>query len=86
VGSCCPDWSTSGGEDRWSTPLFSLYHWRSPWQILARIIGITPTIYAVRWTKNFYLGMAVHCALNLLGVVLVTNLRPTTGRQRRRRD
>jgi len=33
-----------------------------------------PTIYAVRWKKNIYLGMAVHCTLNLLGLVLVTNL------------
>jgi len=57
-----------------NTTLFSLYHWWSPWQILARILGLTPTIYAVHWKKNIYLGMAVHCALNLLGVAIVTNL------------
>ena len=57
-----------------NSTLFSLYHWWSPWQILARILAITPMIYAVRWKKNVYLGMVVHCALNLLGVVLVTNL------------
>ena len=51
--------------------LFSLYHFWSPWQLLARILGFAPTVYAVRWTRNVYLGMVVHCSLNTLGVVLL---------------
>lgn len=51
--------------------LFSIYHFWSPWQVLARVLGIGPTVYAVRRTRNVYLGMVVHCFLNTLGVVLV---------------
>jgi membrane protease YdiL (CAAX protease family) len=50
--------------------LFSIYHLWSPWQIVARIAGIGPMVYAVRWKRNVYLGMAVHCALNTLAVAL----------------
>jgi membrane protease YdiL (CAAX protease family) len=51
--------------------LFSLYHFWSPWQLVARIIGLAPTVYAVRARRNIYLGMAVHCSLNTIGVLLV---------------
>jgi membrane protease YdiL (CAAX protease family) len=51
--------------------LFSLYHFWSPWQIVARILGFGPTVYAVRWKRNVYLGMVVHCSLNSLAVLLV---------------
>ena len=51
--------------------LFSLYHLWSPWQLFARIVGLAPTIYAVRRTRSVYLGMVVHCTLNTLGVLLV---------------
>lgn len=54
--------------------LFSLYHFWSPWQFLARILGIGPMVYAVRSRRNIYLGMAVHCTLNTLGVLLVAGL------------
>ena len=54
--------------------LFSLYHFWSPWQVLGRILALGPTVYAVRWKKNIYLGMAVHCTGNTLGVILVSNL------------
>ena len=53
--------------------LFSIYHFWSPWQIVARILGIGPMVYAVRWKRNVYLGMAVHCALNTLAVTLTTS-------------
>jgi len=63
---------------RWASlvnvSLFSLYHFWSPWQLVARIIGLGPTVYAVRWKRNVYLGMVVHCSLNLLGVTLVAGL------------
>jgi membrane protease YdiL (CAAX protease family) len=63
---------------RWSplvnVTLFSLYHFWSPWQIVARILGFGPTVYAVRWKRNVYLGMVVHCSLNTLAVLLVAAL------------
>ncbi len=51
--------------------LFSLYHFWSPWQLAARILGIGPTVYAVRWKRNIYLGMVVHCSLTSIAVLLV---------------
>jgi len=54
--------------------LFSLYHFWSPWQIVGRILGFGPTVYAVRWKENVYLGMVVHCTLNTLGIIIVTQL------------
>ena len=54
--------------------LFSLYHFWSPWQIIGRILGLGPTVYAVRWKENVYLGMVLHCTLNTLSVILVAGL------------
>jgi membrane protease YdiL (CAAX protease family) len=54
--------------------LFSLYHFWSPWQLVARILGLAPTVYAVRWKQNVYLGMVVHCGLNSFAVLLVAGL------------
>jgi hypothetical protein len=54
--------------------LFSLYHFWSPWQLVARILGFAPTVYAVRWKRNIYLGMVVHCTLNTIAVTLVASL------------
>lgn len=53
--------------------LFSLYHFWSPWQLIARILGFGPTVYAVRWKQSVYLGMVVHCSLNSLSVLLVAS-------------
>jgi membrane protease YdiL (CAAX protease family) len=54
--------------------LFSLYHFWSPWQVLGRILAVGPTVYAVRWKENIYVGMVVHCTGNILGIVLVGSL------------
>ena len=54
--------------------LFSLYHFWSPWQLVARILGFGPTVYAVRWKRNIFLGMAVHCSLNTIAVLLLASL------------
>jgi hypothetical protein len=51
--------------------LFSIYHFWSPWQVLGRILGFGPTVYAVRRKENVLLGMVVHCSLNTLGIILV---------------
>jgi len=49
--------------------LFSLYHFFSPWQNLARIIGFAPMVYVAWWKRNIYLGMIVHCLGNIVGAV-----------------
>ena len=36
--------------------------------------ALGPTVYAVRWKENVYLGMVVHCTLNTLGIILVASL------------
>lgn len=54
--------------------LFSIYHFWSPWQIVARILGIGPMVYGVQWTRNIYLGMVVHCTLNVIAVTLVATM------------
>lgn len=66
------------GLGRWAplvnVTLFSIYHLWSPWQIVARVLGLSPTVYAVRWQRNIVLGMIVHCSLNLIGVTLVASM------------
>ena len=54
--------------------LFSLYHFWSPWQVVARMLGLGPTVYAVRANRNVVLGMAVHCSLNTVSVLLVAGM------------
>jgi len=49
--------------------LFSLYHFFSPWQNLARIIGFLPMVYVAWWKRNIYLGMIVHCLGNTVGAL-----------------
>lgn len=53
----------------WNTVLFSIYHFWTPWENLPRIASVTPFVYAVQKTKNIYLGMFVHCALNIVGSI-----------------
>jgi uncharacterized protein len=45
--------------------LFSLYHFFTPWQNPGRILAYLPMVYAVKWQRNIYLGMAVHCLGNV---------------------
>jgi uncharacterized protein len=54
--------------------LFSVYPFWSPWQVLGRIVALAPTVYAVRWKENIYLGTVIHCTGNVLGIILVGNL------------
>lgn len=60
--------------------LFSLYHFFTPWQNLARILALLPIVYAVWWKRNIYLGIIVHCTANTLGALatlaLVASLMP----------
>ena len=63
---------------RWApvinTVLFSIYHFWSPWQILTRIIGVSPMVSAVYWKRNIYVGMLTHVLLNSVGVLFTAGL------------
>ncbi len=54
-----------------NTAMFSLYHFFTPWQNPLRIIALTPVFYTVWWKKNIYLGIIVHCLMNLMGSVML---------------
>jgi len=47
--------------------LFSLYHFFTPWQNPLRILALTPVFYVVWLRKNIYVGIIVHCLMNLAG-------------------
>jgi membrane protease YdiL (CAAX protease family) len=49
--------------------LFSLYHFFSPWQYVTRVVALLPIVYLVARKRNIYLGIFVHCGLNVLGMV-----------------
>ncbi|HAJ95236.1 MAG TPA: hypothetical protein DCP02_03285 [Actinobacteria bacterium] len=49
--------------------LFSIYHFFTPWQNPARILALLPVTYAVWWKKNIYIGIIVHCVINIIGAV-----------------
>jgi hypothetical protein len=59
---------------RWSpllnTVLFSLYHLFSPWQNLARVLAVAPLAYAVSWKRSISVGIAVHCLLNSIAMLI----------------
>ncbi len=62
------------GSRRWSplvnTILFSLYHFFSPWQNLTRVLAIAPIAYVVTWKRSVSVGIAVHCLLNTIAMLL----------------
>lgn len=47
--------------------IFSLYHLFSPWQIITRIIALTPMAYSVWMNKDVKIGIMAHCLLNIVG-------------------
>jgi uncharacterized protein len=54
-----------------NTVLFSLYHFWTPWQNPARIIGLLPMVWSTWRKRSVYLAMAVHIAVNTVGVLLL---------------
>jgi membrane protease YdiL (CAAX protease family) len=54
--------------------LFSLYHFWQPWALVSRLGYVLPYTVAVQRTRSVALGMAVHCAANLLGLLVLVNL------------
>jgi len=47
--------------------LFSIYHFFSPWQVITRILFMTPIIYSVWKNKDIKIGIIVHILLNTVG-------------------
>jgi membrane protease YdiL (CAAX protease family) len=52
-----------------NTVLFSFQHLFSPWGNLGRILAFLPVGYMVAWKKNIYIGIIVHCTLDLLDAI-----------------
>lgn len=48
-----------------NSALFALYHFVSPWQFLARALGLLPLFYFVWRRSNLTVAIVVHCSLNL---------------------
>ena len=47
--------------------LFILYHFWQPDMLVIGILGMVPLVYIVWWKRNVYLGIIVHCVMNLAG-------------------
>ncbi len=45
--------------------LFSIYHFRTPWMIPVRTLGILPLIYTTVHTHSVRPGTIAHCLVNL---------------------
>ena len=62
-----------------SSVLFSIYHFFTPWQNPARLMILIPFTYIVQKNKNIYWGMIVHVSLNTIAMIalLVTILKAT---------
>ncbi len=55
--------------------LFSLYHLFSPWENVTRIVALIPYHYVVWKKKNIFIGMIVHCSMNLISsFMLITTV------------
>lgn len=54
-----------------NTVLFSIYHFWSPWQNLARIVGLLPWVYVVWRKRSVQLSIAVHVTANTLFLLLL---------------
>jgi hypothetical protein len=48
------------------TILFSLYHFWAPWSNIMRILAIFPYTNSVFKNRNVYIGILVHCAINIV--------------------
>jgi uncharacterized protein len=54
-----------------NTVLFSIYHFWSPWQTLARVIGLLPWVYVVWRKRSVQLSIAVHVTANTIFLLLL---------------
>lgn len=54
--------------------LFAVYHFWSPWMIVARVVAFLPLFYWVYKKKSLKLSIAVHCLANFTDVVALLML------------
>ena len=52
--------------------LMPIYHFWSPWFVFVRIAALLPLVYTVWWKCSVYIGIAMHCLINLVGDVLIS--------------
>lgn len=52
-----------------NTVLFAVYHFWSPWMIVARVVAFLPLFYWVYKKKSLKLSIVVHCLANFTDVV-----------------
>lgn len=57
-----------------NTALFALYHFWSPWMIVARTIAFLPLFYMVYKKKSLKLSITVHCLANFTDVLAMIPL------------
>jgi len=50
--------------------LFALYHTWTPWMAITRTIGMLPLIYIVQRKRNIYLGIIIHCLINVIDIII----------------
>jgi len=54
--------------------LFTLYHLWQPWLYPTVFVALASLVFPVWWTRNFRIGVYIHCALNLIGGALTAAL------------
>ena len=54
-----------------NTVLFSLYHFWTPWQNLARILGFLPITWAAWRHRSVQVSIAAHVTINLVFLLLL---------------
>jgi uncharacterized protein len=59
--------------------LYAMFHLWYPWRLVTLALGMTPLVYAVRRTRNIYVGFAIHLLLNsfylIFGVAYILGMR-----------
>lgn len=69
-GYLLPRLSRFGG---WAAPinavLFTLYHFFSPWELVPRVLSLTPLAWVVQRKRNIWIGIVLHLFLNSIGVI-----------------
>ena len=57
----------------WTTPvhsfLYALYHLWIPWRLVSLAVGMLPLVWAVRRTRNLYIGVIAHALLDSFYII-----------------
>ena len=49
--------------------LFAVYHFWSPWDIVARTLAVAPYAYVTQKTKNLWIAVSAHIGVNMLSSI-----------------